>query len=407
MNLRRVFFWLHLTTGSLAGIVILVMSFTGVLLMYEKQIVAWADQREYRSVPPSPGAARLPLEALLAKVRETPAGLPATVTVRADPTAPVALGYGPQRFVYVNPYSGEVMGAGSPRVRAFFRAVMDWHRWLGAAGENRPTGRAVTGACNLAFLLLVMSGFYLWWPRNWTWPNLRPVTWFRGGLAGKARDFNWHNVFGFWTAVPLFFIVLSGAVISYPWAGNLVYRLTGSEPPVTRAAERPGEVTDLSLDGLDQLWSRAEQQVSGWQTISLRLASSNGAPLTFTIDQGTAGQPQKRAFLTLDRRTGAVERWEPFSGYNLGRRARSWLRFVHTGEYYGAVGQTIAGIASAAGVMLVWTGLSLAWRRFWGWRVRRRPTARTASTTATPCPSADWTPPTPPEYETGRPGAAS
>ncbi len=50
-----------------------------------------------------------------------------------------------------------------------------------------------------------------------------------------------------------------------------------------------------------------------------------------------------------------------------GLRARIWLRFVHTGEYYGLAGQTIAGIASAAGVILMWTGVALAYRRFRAW----------------------------------------
>jgi hypothetical protein len=53
-----------------------------------------------------------------------------------------------------------------------------------------------------------------------------------------------------------------------------------------------------------------------------------------------------------------------------GLRARIWLRFVHTGEYYGYPGQTIAGIASAAGGIPVWTGVALAYRRFHAWRKR-------------------------------------
>ena len=36
----------------------------------------------------------------------------------------------------------------------------------------------------------------------------------------------------------------------------------------------------------------------------------------------------------------------------------------------GWIGQTIAGVASFAGVMLVWTGLMLSWRRFVAWRAR-------------------------------------
>jgi uncharacterized iron-regulated membrane protein len=45
------------------------------------------------------------------------------------------------------------------------------------------------------------------------------------------------------------------------------------------------------------------------------------------------------------------------------QKARSWFRFVHTGEQYGVIGQTIAGIASLAACFLVYTGLALAWRR--------------------------------------------
>jgi uncharacterized iron-regulated membrane protein len=46
-----------------------------------------------------------------------------------------------------------------------------------------------------------------------------------------------------------------------------------------------------------------------------------------------------------------------------GQRARSWMRLAHTGEEYGLIGQTIAGIASLAACFLVYTGFALAWRR--------------------------------------------
>ena len=41
-------------------------------------------------------------------------------------------------------------------------------------------------------------------PRAWSPAALRNVLWFRKGLKGKAKNFNWHNVVGFWMAVPLF-----------------------------------------------------------------------------------------------------------------------------------------------------------------------------------------------------------
>jgi uncharacterized iron-regulated membrane protein len=368
--MRQFVFWLHLGTGAIAGVVVLIMSVTGVLLMYEKQMVAWADERAYHIEAAGP---RMPLQSLIASVCDARQSVPAAVAVRSRPSDPVVVTYGRDSAVFVNPYTGEILGQGSPRVRAFFRGVVAWHRWLGTGEDNRAFGRAITGACNLGFLFLVISGFYLWWPRKWSYAAVRLVTWFRGGLSGKARDFNWHNTAGFWCCVPLFFIVISGAVISYPWVSNLVYQIGGSAPPPRPSpAALPGAPpVNLSLDGIDRAWILAERQAPGWKTITLRLPASDKAPLAFTIDSGTAGQPQHRGILNVSRQSGEIVRWEPFSSYDSGRRLRSWLRFVHTGEYYGLPGQTIAGIASAGGALLVYTGLALALRRLFAWRARR------------------------------------
>jgi uncharacterized iron-regulated membrane protein len=209
--------------------------------------------------------------------------------------------------------------------------------------------------------------------------------------------------------VPLFVVVLSGVVISFPWASNLVYRAAGEAPPPRAASGAPGggvrggaaggavaanrdvaaqrtdpreggpATTAPTLAGVDGLWARAERQVDGWKSITMRLPAGPAAPIAFTIDEGDGGQPQKRSTLTLDTRTGDVVRWEPFASLSAGRRLRSYLRFAHTGEVLGLFGQTIAGVASLGGAVLVWTGLSLAVRRLWAWG-QRRSSARIAAT---------------------------
>jgi uncharacterized iron-regulated membrane protein len=73
----------------------------------------------------------------------------------------------------------------------------------------------------------------------------------------------------------------------------------------------------------------------------------------------------------VGRSTGEVVRFEPFASQSRGAQVRGWLRFLHTGEVFGFWGQTIAGFASAGAVMLSWTGVTLALRRFAAWRQRR------------------------------------
>jgi uncharacterized iron-regulated membrane protein len=380
-KLRKIIFWCHLPVGVVAGIVILIMCVTGVLLSYEKQIISWADTRGYRSAPPTAETKHLPIETLITKARQNRGANPTAVILKSDPAAPAEIAFGRETTLFANPYTGAILGEGSPKTRAFFRGVTDWHRWLGAKGDNRNVARAIIGACNLGFLFLVMSGFYLWWPRSWNLKALRNVTWFRRGLPARARDFNWHNVIGFWSAGPLFIVVLSAVVISYTWAGNLVYRVVGETPPAPRAANQPqpgnrDSAAPVGFDSLNSAWARAEQQVSDWRSISLQLPTAAAAPLTFNIDRGNGGQPQKRGQLVLDRASGEVVRWEPFSAYTRGRQLRSILRFAHTGEVLGPVGQTIAGLVSTGGAFLVITGLALAIRRLLAWiskRSRSRP----------------------------------
>lgn len=358
MTVRKCVFWLHLATGVVAGAVILVMSVTGVLLTYQKQMTTWADRSLY-PVESLKGSGPLPIERL---VTGTPGAV--AVTVYSEPTAPALVSAG-GRSLFVDPYSGAVLGEGSTAIRSFFRSVTEWHRWLSLSGPKRNSGRAITGACNLAFLFIVGSGLWLWFPRQWTVASIRQVIWFREGLRGKARDFNWHNVLGFWSCVPLFLVVLGGVIISYPWASNMVYRVTGNEAPAPGPqplAAAPARPLVVNVEGVDALLLKAKTQVTDWRSINVRLPADALAPVTVAIDRGNGGQPQLRSTLVLDR-TGSVVRWERFEDQNAGRQLRTWFRFVHTGEFYGVAGQTIAGLASVSGVLLVWTGIALALRR--------------------------------------------
>jgi uncharacterized iron-regulated membrane protein len=395
MKLRSLIFWPHLIAGVTAGIIIFVMCVTGVLLTYERQLLAWADSG-FHSIKPANDARPLPLDTVLERLRSSHPDLtPTAVTIRSEEDAAVAV-VARQRTLYVDRYSGSVVGEASRGgVRKFMADLRAWHRWLAVEGDGRPFARAITGWSNFLFLFIVCSGVYLWFPRKWTWAQVRSVVIFNPSARGKARDFNWHNVIGSWCVVPLFVVVLSALPISFGWFNALVYRAVGEAPPAPAGggggaegraqARRDGqsrEATETTpTPNLDALWTRAESQVPGWRSVSLRLPAA-GAPAVFTIDKGDGGQPHLRSTLTLDSRTGEMTRYESFGDLTLGRRIRNTMRFAHTGEVLGIPGQTVAGIVSAGGAVLAWTGLALAWRRFRSWvgrRVRRSDPSRVAS----------------------------
>jgi uncharacterized iron-regulated membrane protein len=399
-RLRPILFWTHLVAGVVAGTVVLIMSVTGVLLTYQKQMTTWADLRGLNGGPPTAGATRLAPDSLLQVVTAASGKTPTSVVWRNGADMPVEVQYGREGRAYVSAYTGAVLGTGSTTMRKVFSVATDWHRWLAMKDDGRATGKAITGWSNLAFLVLVLTGMVLWWPRNLTWATVRNVLWFRRTASAKARDFNWHNVIGIWSALPLAAVVASAAVISFPWASDLVYKAVGEAPPA-RAPEggagagaaarggggaNNGSLSNGSLNNgssnggsgrerlavapvVGDVYAVAASRMPDWRTISLAWPKGAEAPLVFTIDRGMGGEPTKRATLTVSR-TGEATKWQPFDSLSAGRQARSIMRFTHTGEVLGFWGQTIAGLVSLGGAVLVYTGLMLSLRRFVAWRRR-------------------------------------
>ncbi len=420
MSLRKLLFWLHLIAGLGAGAVILIMSVTGAALAFEKEIIVWAERDVRRVSPPTADPKPLPLDELLARVRErNPGERLSGITLEVDPNAALLVSYGRTNSLYVNPYSGEMRERSGGGLRAFMQTMLAWHRFLGAGEERRALGKALTGASNAAFLLLAVSGLYLWWPRQWTKNTLRSVGLMNFQLRGKARDWNWHNAVGLWTAPVLIALTATALPISYQWAGNLIYKITGSPAPTQGgpAVEIPKPPEGAKPLGMAELFAVAQREFPNWKQISQRSSGPGGRGPRGADDSsrsatGATNEPPREARstdgqegergrnerrergelsgegrntsqavtltviqkgqwplfantqLTLDPFTGAVLRKDGFRDANLGRRVRSWTRFLHTGEALGPAGQGIAGATSAASALLVWTGFALAWRRF-------------------------------------------
>ncbi len=101
-----------------------------------------------------------------------------------------------------------------------------------------------------------------------------------------------------------------------------------------------------------------------------RLPDATERAVQGTVDGGNGGQPHLRSLLTFDAASGTLLRREAFTDQGPGRRARALLRFAHTGEVFGVVGQTVAGLVSLGSLVLVYTGVALSWRRWRRWRAR-------------------------------------
>ncbi len=352
--IRTVLFWIHLAIGLSAGLVIGVMSLTGLLLSLEPQILTLAESPPAQPASVTPPLPSWPDAAQLEGVR--------SITLFQQPGRALLL----QQEGGTWRYDPQTQALTESRLRQTFHAIESWHRTLSLEGPRRDTGKAITGAANLLFVILGLSGIWLWWPRRWSLAQLKAISLFRWRLHGQARDFNWHHAAGIWSVVAILTMSTTGLVMSYRWANSLVYRLVGEATPVRSGGPGgPRPAGPLSPPPpLAPILAAVSSTVPNWESITVPLANQPNAPLELTVLQQGVALPAARHTLAIDRTTYRVVRHDQFTDGSPGRRLRAMLRFLHTGQALGLAGQVVAGLGCVAALVLLYTGWALSYRRF-------------------------------------------
>jgi len=351
----------------------LALSVSGTLLTYERQIVEAADHLPITTVQSKRSSLRVDQITAIANQSEAPLK---TVEIKflQEPGTPITVYMEGRHSLLMNPYTGEILRRGESVAAQVFDSITRFHRWFALTDEALDTGQMIIALSNLAFFLLIISGIYLWLPPLWRQSVLKTKLIFNFKTKStRARYYNWHQVAGFWLLLPLMIISLTAMVFYYPWANNAVYAVYG-ESVEQHLHSAPGEtqnppallekmaVTQQSL--LEHAIKHASAQgVDDWYSLWMEIPEASTNTVEFYFDRSIGGQPTKAYELTLNSNNGSVVDWKSFSDKTPGDQARVYIRYLHTGEIYGLLGQTIAGIASLAACLLVFTGLMLAWRR--------------------------------------------
>jgi uncharacterized iron-regulated membrane protein len=198
------------------------------------------------------------------------------------------------------------------------------------------------------------------------------------GFKGKARDYNWHNVLGFWSLPVLTILAATAVVISFRWGHNLPFQAFGETPPEARnygmmrtpPAIVPTPPAGTERKSLDEIVTLVTAAYPDWQHLGLELPSPEQlaepvpAPLSLGV---TIPDPMpSRAYIPVevDPFTGTILKATPFDTRSPGLQTRVWIRFLHTGGAFGFWGKVVATLATLASLVLVYTGFALTWRRW-------------------------------------------
>lgn len=216
----RVCAWLHLWLGLVTGIVVVIVSITGAILVFEQELRVWLQP--YQIVEPH-GKAFLPP----AKLKETVMAqyhLPAVsaVVYQGKGRSAVVPYYGDRKkmlLVYIDPYTAQILHY-QLLEQDFYRIVLEGHYnlWLPIK-----IGQPIVAYSTLIFVLTLITGLVLWWPKKWTKNTRQRSFQIKWNGNFKRVNYDLHNVIGFYALAIALILGLTGMVYGMRWFSDSVY----------------------------------------------------------------------------------------------------------------------------------------------------------------------------------------
>jgi len=364
MSIRKIIFWFHLIIGCSAAIFIFLMSITGGLLTYERQMIKAGQQADYPIIVQ--GDKALSLTDIISIAGAYPVERSLSITLLNEDNAPVIVRDGRKALAYLHPITGAELVEPGKESTVFWRKLRAFHRWLTLDGKFSEGGRWVNGIANAIFVILTLTGLYLWLPKRFKSRAFTKQLTLPGNYTStKARNYQWHNVFGFYLTPVLFVVGATALFFSFDWPGDGLKKVVSTQ--TIKELAKPTPLTPelaVNVKSADEKMSMLQAQYPDWQSIRFSVAKAPQNVTIYTVDSGNGGEPTKKISVAVDNVTGDIADTSGFDDYSTYRKIRNWVRFAHTGEYYGVVGQTVAGIASFLACLLVYTGIMLSWRRW-------------------------------------------
>jgi len=345
--MRRILYTLHLYMALAAGLFVVLLGLTGSIMAFEPEIDRLLH---WKLSYVNPRGRALSLAEIGAAVNKAFPG--ERIGVYLLPASPrlsytVAL---PRGLVYVNPYTGEILGV-QPGGMDFLGYVHQLHLRLLLRSRSDP-GKKIMSWVGIVIIFLLLSGLYLWWP-------LKRVT-IHPGVQFRFW-FDLHNTIGVCSLVFLLILAVTGVTIGFEQTTvPLFYKLTGSQP--TKRPSAPPMAPGAKPIGVDEAMAIARAAIPGAVPFLINVPDAKEAYQIrshFPEDLTPGG----RSFVTVDQYTGKVLFAEGSRTAPAGSRIVIQNRAIHTGDIFGIPSKTVMSLASLAIVVQAISGVVMWWNR--------------------------------------------
>jgi uncharacterized iron-regulated membrane protein len=396
---RTIWRW-HFYAGLITAPFLLILAVTGAIYLFNDEINdALYPQQRFVAVAPDLPASRL----IGAALAEYPGGSATRIDMPVEPGRSAVVfvtpAQGAPERVYVDPGTAQVLGRFVyVRTLVGFADVFHGSLMLGDRGDSVVELMACWG------LILVVTGLYLWWPRNGR--GLVGVIVPRLAFGGRMFWRDLHAVTGVWTALLIAFLILTGLPWATVWGGLLKqgtdalgvgypanHRLHGATPATPSAAPPPTMIQTMgeapwtlenapvpasdphaghrgggagmtlhgAHHGIGVDGAVAALHEAG-MTSAYRLSlpkSPDGVYTAYTYPD----RPEGQRTLHVDQYSGRILGDVKYADYGWAAKAVELGVQLHMGNYFGRANQIVMLIACLGVILLSITGPVMWWVR--------------------------------------------
>ena len=365
MPIKKILGTIHLWLGLTSGLVVFILAVTGCIYAFQSEIqnltqpYRFVEQQDKSFRPPS--ALKAIAEGLLPKKHIH------AVLYRGTNEAAQVIFYNiePDYYyylVYLNPYNGEVLKVKDMETD-FFQFILQGHFYIWLPPS---IGQPIVATATLIFVIMLITGIILWWPKNTAAAKQRfTIRW--NGRWGR-KNYDLHNVFGFYVLSSALVLALTGLVWGFQWFAEAWHKTAGGEKSL--AYEEPvsdtAALTNMDAPAIDKVWYKMKEEYKNAKSIEVHIPTTETSPVASNAnpDGSTYWQTDYRYFDQYTLKEQSVS--HIYGRFGNASNADKLFRMnydIHTGAVIGLPGKMLMFFASFICASLPVTGIMIWWGR--------------------------------------------
>lgn len=376
MKLKKILISIHLWIGLLSGVVVIVLGLTGCILVFVEEIrpLVYADRLEVKLISEN----RLSAQDMMQKAKG--------IWGKDRPVSALEIGNDPRQTwqfrsyredtnqghwywnekkfyesLFMDPYTGQLVFHEQSEFE-FFRVILYLHWSLLLKTE---LGQPIVGVVTLLYVVSLLTGLYLWWPKNKKARRVRFGFKWKKNTGLKRKNYDLHNILGFYAFSVGLVIAFTGMVWAFPMLDRGLQKLLDTDKTSIKTKMVPvHSVSETSKNrSLDFIFADIKKKYPDAKAYHFYFPNNASSIVTVLARY----EPTlKTVVMQYNLLSGQLLDTSTFENKSNGEKFRSMNYDIHTGSILGLPGKILAFLGSLISASLPLTGFLIWYNKKWG-----------------------------------------